>query len=268
MEWLAIGGIAALLLLAGVMLYRRQFPFSQNMAKEAVDLLAEIEAEEFKTSVQAKRAQVEREISEKQIETEPAPEPEIDWQEESDVFRPTSIEPGAFVRLLQLPSPPEFKPHQHKIFISSAAYEKLRAHLAGDTTVELGGLLVGEAFYAPALDAYLLVVRDSLAAGGGVETATSFEYTAETWKQMTPQLQQLPPNWTVVGSYHSHPGLGVFLSTTDINTQVDVFSQDWQIALVVDPIADKIGFFIGQKGVPCPAWSLVDLSPAESESKA
>lgn len=50
-------------------------------------------------------------------------------------------------------------------------------------------------------------------------------------------------NLRVVGWWHSHPGIGCFLSGTDIKTQKYFFPEAYQVALVVDPIKDEFKFF-------------------------
>lgn len=47
----------------------------------------------------------------------------------------------------------------------------------------------------------------------------------------------------VVGWWHSHPGLGCFLSVTDLHTQKYFFPEGYQVALVVDPIKNEFQFF-------------------------
>ena len=47
----------------------------------------------------------------------------------------------------------------------------------------------------------------------------------------------------VVGWWHSHIGLGSFLSATDIHTQEYFFPEPYQVALVVDPIRNMHKFF-------------------------
>ncbi|MFW9827960.1 MAG: hypothetical protein ACFFEY_10225 [Candidatus Thorarchaeota archaeon] len=47
----------------------------------------------------------------------------------------------------------------------------------------------------------------------------------------------------VVGWWHSHVGLGCFLSPTDIHTHECFFPESYQVALVVDPIRDEFKFF-------------------------
>ena len=50
-------------------------------------------------------------------------------------------------------------------------------------------------------------------------------------------------NLRVVGWWHSHPGIGCFLSGTDISTQKYFFPEAYQVALVVDPIKDEFKFY-------------------------
>jgi proteasome lid subunit RPN8/RPN11 len=47
----------------------------------------------------------------------------------------------------------------------------------------------------------------------------------------------------IVGWFHSHPGFGAFLSTTDVHTQEAFFYESYQVALVIDPIKNELGFF-------------------------
>ena len=180
------------------------------------------------------------------------PPDEIDWSDATPPYLPASIDPGELFSRLKIANHPKLSHGEHRVFFDRTALERVEAHLRSDTSVELGGLLVGQPFYAPSFDAYLVVVYDGYAADEGKVTPASFEYTAETWAHMTPKLQEMPQDYVVVGSYHSHPGIGVFLSSTDINTQVCVFSQPWQIALVIDPIRNETGFFISPDGIPVP----------------
>ncbi len=136
-------------------------------------------------------------------------------------------------------------------------YEQVQAHLKTDTKVELGGLLFGRPFVDNERSIYLVIIEAAVPAAEAQELPNSLTYTPETWQQITPQMQQMDPDWTLVGSYHSHPGMGVFLSSTDLDTQAEVFSQDWQVALVVDPLADTVGFYAGRNGKACPGWQII-----------
>ena len=123
--------------------------------------------------------------------------------------------------------------------------------------MERGGLLAGRALYDSRLNSYILLIEEALVAPEGVETATSFSYTAETWAAIFPRFRELPAHWTLLGSYHSHPNFGVFLSRVDLDTQENIFPHPWQIAVVVDPVRNEEGFFIGEKGAPCKDWYIL-----------
>lgn len=183
----------------------------------------------------------------------------IEWQDSADVYAPAVVIAAHFVQTLGLARPPVILPQQAYIFVNRAALDKAQAHLRGNVEVEQGGLLLGQAFFDPEIRSYLLLVHDALPAPDGVETPTYFGYTTASWRALTPQLQQMPPDWTVIGSYHSHPNMGVFLSETDLDTQEEIFCADWQIALVIDPVKDEIGFFVGKDGQKCADWYLLGI---------
>jgi proteasome lid subunit RPN8/RPN11 len=251
-------GVVALL---ASLLRRRERPASVSVGE---DLLAEAEDRTITARFVGREAPQARAAADEaagqsealEIEVEPPPA-DMDWQEQEDVYRPETVNAADFVRALALERPPELVPNQIYIFIRQSAYAALREHLRRDLSVELGGLLYGQANYDPQASIYLLTIEAALAASEGIETAVSFAYTSASWQALTPQLQQLDPAWTLIGSYHSHPGLGVFLSKTDLYTQETIFAQDWQIALVVDPIADIVGFFVGKAGTPCLHWLIL-----------
>ena len=59
-------------------------------------------------------------------------------------------------------------------------------------------------------------------------------------------------NQRIVGWYHSHLGLGVFLSDIDVKTQLTLQQFSYVIALVVDPIKNEHSFFYVDKEVKEP----------------
>jgi proteasome lid subunit RPN8/RPN11 len=230
------------------------------------DLLARQEEEAFVASVLKKRQEREtpspREI--RAVAEEPkekravAGEPEeIEWSEQEDVYRPQRIRAAELMARLAVKPPSDLPRGTVVCFVRQSAFDRIQAHLRSDTRIELGGLLVGEAFYDAELEQHWVVVEEALPAYEGEGTAVTFTYTEATWQALSPRLQDLPTTWTLLGSYHSHPGMGVFLSSTDIETQRSVFFQDWQVALVIDPISRAVGFFCGAQGHRCAHWEVV-----------
>lgn len=178
----------------------------------------------------------------------------MEWEDSDDIYQPTAVIASQFVRTLGLPRLPAILPQQAYIFIKHTTLEKMQAHLKTNITVEQGGLVLGQAFHDAALNTYLLIIHDALPAPDGIETPTFFGYTTASWRTLAPQLQQMDAAWTLIGSYHSHPNMGVFLSETDLDTQEDVFAADWQVAIVIDPVRNETGFFVGKDGLPCDNW--------------
>ena len=54
----------------------------------------------------------------------------------------------------------------------------------------------------------------------------------------------------IVGWYHSHPGHGLFLSQTDLETHMSFYQfSPYAISLVVDPKSNEFGVWIFENGV-------------------
>ena len=222
---------------------------------EDQDLLAASEEAEFAASVKAARARADARLTEANRAPVRSPDPpeeeEIAWTEQEDVYRPRPINARAYLASIALPRSVHVQPGQSFALVRKDAYQLLCGHLKSDVTIELGGLLCGEALYDREADTFIVVIETALPALNGDGTSTTFSYTPAAWEAMFPALQQMSKDRTIVGSYHSHPGMGVFLSSTDLHTQAEVFPHDWQVALVVDPVANTSGFFIGASGKPC-----------------
>ena len=219
--------------LAPAMMWKHIFDRKKSPAASSTDSKDILEESEHAAYEQAARVIQARKLT----PTKAVPAPEVvQWQDHADVYHPALMELAEAARHLGLPTKVSCEKRKSILCIDTQALSDIRTHLASNTKVEL--------------DAYLVAVQQYIPAEGGKETPISFEYTSETWNALYPKLQQLTEGTTVVGSCHSHPGLGVFLSTTDIETQATVFSQEWQIAIVHDPIKDDIGYFISDRGVP------------------
>lgn len=182
----------------------------------------------------------------------------IEWEDSDDGYQPTPVDAPTFVRTLGLARLPMMLASQVYIFVPHSILDKITAHLKSNVKVEQGGLILGQAFVDVALGTYLLRIHDVLPAPDGIETPTFFGYTTASWHTLAPQIARMRPDWTLLGSYHSHPDMGVFLSATDLDTQDTIFSADWQLALVVDPVRDEIGFFAGRDGTPCADWYFLE----------
>ena len=109
-----------------------------------------------------------------------------------------------------------------------------------EPTRELGGFLVGrhEPNGRPRV-----VVNHFLPAVDAQSAAASLTFTHETWSAANRQVEQQYPDQKIVGWHHTHPNFGIFLSGYDLFIHRNFFPHPWQIALVVDPQRQELGFY-------------------------
>jgi len=186
-------------------------------------------------------------VDEHKIEGAPnteALQDEISWSDLGEVYSPPTkplreVLPQVDLATLNSDGP------THVIFETSA-HERMLSDACRDTTREHGGILTGEAYRDPGGQYYVLV-KDAIAATDSKGSPTHLRFKADSWKPIWDHLK-LNPSVQIVGWYHTHPGLGVFLSGTDLRTQRLYFASPWNIAVVIDPVARKIGYFFGENG--------------------
>lgn len=106
---------------------------------------------------------------------------------------------------------------------------------------EAGGVLVGH----HGLDAgrEFVTVDAFLAAPKCQAGPAHLVFTHEAFAECEAAREQLDPSLAVVGWCHSHPGYGVFLSEADQFIHTQFFPLPWQVALVIDPRREELGFF-------------------------
>merc|ERR1712050_676955 len=124
-----------------------------------------------------------------------------------------------------------------QVYISSLALLKMLKHGRAGVPMEVMGLMLGEF-----VDDYTVRVIDVFAmpqSGTGV----SVEAVDPVFQaKMLDMLKQTGRPEMVVGWYHSHPGFGCWLSSTDINTQSSFEALNSRaVAVVVDPIQSVKG---------------------------
>ncbi|RUS92679.1 hypothetical protein DSM106972_098530 [Dulcicalothrix desertica PCC 7102] len=179
----------------------------------------------------------------------------LKWRDSEDVYQPISRHLQDFLNekeaSFELNIGCSYATLSNKpmnIFIVEEAEDELKKHLTIDPNNETGGVLVGQAYFCPETKSHYTEILGSIAAPYTVGNRVHFKFTPECWQEILKIQKQTFPNTTIVGWYHSHPGHGIFLSGTDLNTQRLSFKQVWQIATVYDPIQHKIGYFYGENG--------------------
>jgi proteasome lid subunit RPN8/RPN11 len=166
---------------------------------------------------------------------------EIRYREPVRLRRPDRDRQWACVAY-EIPGPDDLP-----IFLDRASADAIERHALRDTSVELGGILLGKECVDDQTGTPFVWVTKSLEAKHYENTQASFTYTHDSWEEITRERDKLYPDLDIVGWYHTHPDFGIFLSSHDLFIQHNFFGQKLQVAYVVDPIRQTRGFFQWRK---------------------
>jgi proteasome lid subunit RPN8/RPN11 len=134
-------------------------------------------------------------------------------------------------------------PGELAIFLDLKPAEAIERHALTDTSVELGGILLGTECIDDRTGRHFVWISESIEAKHFENTQASFTYTHDSWQAITRERDERFPDLDIVGWYHTHPDFGIFLSSHDLFIHEHFFNQPLQIAYVVDPIRQHRGFF-------------------------
>ena len=134
------------------------------------------------------------------------------------------------------------------IFLDRKTADAIERHALRDTSVELGGIMLGHECVDDQTGEPFVWIIESLEAKHYENTQASFTYTHEAWEEITRDRDRLHPDLDIVGWYHTHPDFGIFLSSHDLFIHRHFFNQPLQVAYVVDPIRQTRGFFRWRDG--------------------
>ena len=140
---------------------------------------------------------------------------------------------------------PGFHPHT-PVFIAQSAYLRLVEHAASDLESEVGGILVGNWSIDAENHQQFILIETGLPARFTRQGSVYLTFTQDSLVDLHADLDEHYPGKQIVGWYHTHPGMGVFLSSHDAWLHRHFFPEPWQVALVIDPNSATGGFFIRQ----------------------
>ena len=151
------------------------------------------------------------------------------------------------------------------ILINEPAFRDAQAHALSSMDREVAGMLVGPPPEKQPDGRYLAHITDIIIAKHTRMHGASVTYTPESWRYINDKLAERYPEGdaVIVGWYHTHPGFGIFLSGMDLFIHQNFFTQIWHVALVLDPRAQRTGFFCWDRHksrvdpyeFPWPAWA-------------
>ena len=145
------------------------------------------------------------------------------------------------------------------VAMQADAWMRMQAH-ACSSLVEVGGALLGTAHRDERGDLLVDVVA-AIPAEGAQEEGTYFRMTEVAWEKIATERKSLDEDLLIVGWYHTHPGLGIFYSGTDRDSQRAFFTQPWNFGVVIDPQRDGIGYFLGPESIELPTSQVMTYTP-------
>lgn len=133
------------------------------------------------------------------------------------------------------------------VFMTQPAYSRICVHSASDMQNEVGGFLIGEWCVNAKQGEQFIIVEHALPARYTKQGAIYLTFTQQSVVDIHDQIEKNHAGKKIVGWYHTHPHMGIFLSHYDTWLHNNFFPEPWQVALVVEPHTSLGGFFVRQR---------------------
>jgi proteasome lid subunit RPN8/RPN11 len=130
------------------------------------------------------------------------------------------------------------------VFVTQSAFQAINQHANTDLDNEVGGWLAGRWFQDTESGRDYVIVEALLPAQQVRSGSTFLTFTHDSQVAMLAALEERYANKGIVGWYHTHPRMGIFLSGYDLWLHDHFFPHPWQVALVVEPHTHTAGFFV------------------------
>jgi proteasome lid subunit RPN8/RPN11 len=149
---------------------------------------------------------------------------------------------------------PDAEKNKHcDVIFPQSVYRTVVDHLSHDTTREHGGFLLGYESCMGEAKTPVVVITEAMPAKFTEGTPVRLTFTTDTWRDLDNEIAEkyrdLASAPQRVGWYHSHPNISIFLSHWDLDVCTTFEKRKFPVALVVDPVKNRGGFFIGgEKG--------------------
>jgi proteasome lid subunit RPN8/RPN11 len=136
-----------------------------------------------------------------------------------------------------------------EVFVTQAAFRVINEHANSDLDNEVGGWLAGRWCRDIETKAEYIVVEALLPAQQVRSGSTFLTFTHDSQVAMLSALEEKYSKKGIIGWYHTHPRMGIFLSGYDVWLHDHFFPHPWQVALVIEPHSHAAGFFVrSEKG--------------------
>ena len=139
-----------------------------------------------------------------------------------------------------------------QILVFGDVFRDIQEHASTDLEKEVAGFLLGRVRDADGAGRGLVTIEAAITAKHVVTGPTHVEFSHRTWTELHREREEDFGNLPVVGWYHTHPSIGIFLSRYDVFIHRGFFTRASDVALVLDPVQHHAGFFV---------WSGNELDP-------
>jgi proteasome lid subunit RPN8/RPN11 len=130
------------------------------------------------------------------------------------------------------------------VFLTQNAWNQAVQHASSDLDNEVGGILVGKWCADSETARQFIVITATLPARFTQQGSVFLTFTQDSLVDFHEKIDEMYPEDAIVGWYHTHPRMGVFLSHYDTWLHNHFFPEPWQVALVMEPHTAVGGFFI------------------------
>jgi proteasome lid subunit RPN8/RPN11 len=121
-------------------------------------------------------------------------------------------------------------------------YSAIHNHSVCSLPHETGGFLLGRVGFDAGADCWHIEIDQAVPITPLENDPVHFSFGWQDVDRIRRQREE--QGKAVVGWYHTHPDMGIFLSETDLErTHRVLFSEPFQIALVYDPVRGRAGYF-------------------------
>jgi len=141
------------------------------------------------------------------------------------------------------------------IFVSEDVIADMLEHASkgASENAEVMGLLAGSVHRD---EKGMYAVVSKAVTSGLLSDEVSVRFDPYEMTELFDALDSLDFDYVIVGWYHSHLGIGCFMSETDVSTHTSAFG-DSGYAIVIDPIREELKIFKGSKDGPAEASMVV-----------
>lgn len=132
------------------------------------------------------------------------------------------------------------------VFVTQKAFVRFCAHASSDLDNEVGGWMLGKVRLDKVSGEQFIIIDTILPARHTQQGSAFLTFTQDSQVELHRLVQENYPEKDLVGWFHTHPRMGIFLSSYDTFIHDHFFPEIWQVALVIEPYSRTGGFFIRQ----------------------